>query len=149
VLRKIEERATETAHRMLWTCGAVFRYAIVTGRLETDITPSLKGSLKPVNGGHFSAITDTKVLGALLRAIDSYSGSLMVKTALQIAPLVFVRPIELRNMEWTHVDFDTKEWRYLVTKTNAQHIVPLANQVINAIQELQPNYRTWSFCVPQ
>ncbi len=138
VLRKIEERAIETAHRMLWTCGSVFRYAIVTGRLETDITQALKGSLKPVNGGHFSAITDAKALGALLRAIDSYSGSLMVKTALQIAPLVFVRPIELRNMEWAHVDFDTKEWRYLVTKTNVQHIVPLANQVINTIQELQP-----------
>jgi integrase len=137
VLRKIEERATETAHRMLWTCGAVFRYAIVTGRLETDITPSLKGSLKPVNGGHFSAITNPKELGALLRAIDSYSGSLMVKTALKIAPMIFVRPIELRNMEWSQIDFETKEWRYLVTKTNVQHIVPLANQVINAIQELQ------------
>lgn len=139
VLRKIEERnAIETAHRTLQTCGQIFRYAIATGRLETDITQALKGSLKPVNGGHFSAITDIKALSALLRAIDSYSGSLMVKTALKIAPLVFVRPIELRNMEWAHIDFDAKEWRYLVTKTNVQHIVPLAKQVINAIQELQP-----------
>ncbi len=138
VLRKIEERAIETAHRMLWTCGAVFRYAITTGRLDADITQALRGSLKPVNGGHFSAITNPKELGALLlRAIDSYSGSLLVKKALKIAPRIFVRPIELRGMEWSQIDFETKEWRYLVTKTNVQHIVPLANQVINAIQELQ------------
>ena len=74
----------------------------------------------------------------MLRAIDSYSGSLMVKTALQIAPQVFVRPIELRGMEWQHVDFETKEWRYLVTKTNVQHIVPLSNQVIKALENVKP-----------
>jgi integrase len=139
VLRKIEERgAIESAHRTLQIFGQITRYAIATGRIDVDISQFLRGSLRPVNGGHFAAITNPKELGALLRAIDSYSGSLMVKTALQIAPQVFVRPIELRGMEWSHVDFDTKEWRYLVTKTNVQHIVPLANQVINAIQELQP-----------
>ncbi|MDD5215371.1 MAG: integrase arm-type DNA-binding domain-containing protein [Methylococcales bacterium] len=139
VLRKIEERgAIESAHRTLQIFGQVTRYTIATGRVDVDISQFLRGSLKPVNGGHFSEITDIRKLGALLRAIDSYSGSLIVKTALQIAPLVFVRPSELRGMEWSHIDFDTKEWRYLVTKTNVQHIVPLANQVINAIQELQP-----------
>ncbi len=139
VLRRIEDRgAIESAHRTLWTCGAIFRYAVATGRLETDITQALKGSLKPVNGGHFSAITNPKELSGLLRVIDGYAGSIIVKTALQIAPLVFVRPSELRGMEWEHIDFDTKEWRYLVTKTNVHHIVPLANQVIKALENLQP-----------
>jgi integrase len=118
--------------------GQITRYAIATGRIDVDISQFLRGSLRPVNGGHFAAITNPKELGALLRAIDSYSGSLMVKTALQIAPQVFVRPIELRGMEWQHVDFGTKEWRYLVTKTNVQHIVPLSNQVIKALENVKP-----------
>ena len=139
VLRKIEERgAVESAHRTLQIFGQVTRYAIATGRIDVDISQFLRGSLRPVNGGHFAAITNPKELGALLRAIDSYSGSLMVKTALQIAPQVFVRPIELRGMEWQHVDFETKEWRYLVTKTNVQHIVPLSNQVIKALENVKP-----------
>jgi integrase len=139
VLRKIEERgAVESAHRTLQIFGQITRYAIATGRIDVDISQFLRGSLRPVNGGHFAAITNPKELGALLRAIDSYSGSLMVKTALQIAPQVFVRPIELRGMEWQHVDFETKEWRYLVTKTNVQHIVPLSNQVIKALENVKP-----------
>ena len=149
LLRKIEERnAIETAHRTLQTCGQIFRYAIATGRLEADITPFLRGSLKPVNGGHFAAITDIKDLAALLRAIDSYSGSIIVKTALQLATLVFVRPSELRGMEWAHIDFDVKEWRYLVTKTNVQHIVPLANQVIAILKEIQPLTQHGRFVFP-
>lgn len=139
VLRKIEERgAIESAHRTLQIFGQITRYAIATGRIDVDISQFLRGSLRPVTGGHFAAITNPKELGALLRAIDSYTGSLVVKTALQIAPLVFVRPSELRGMEWSQIDFYTKEWRYLVTKTNVQHIVPLANQVIKAIENLKP-----------
>jgi integrase len=149
LLRKIEERnAIETAHRTLQTCGQIFRYAIATGRLEADITPFLRGSLKPVNGGHFAAITDIKNLAALLRAIDSYSGSVVVKTALRLAPLVFVRPSELRGMEWAHIDFDANEWRFLVTKTNVQHIVPLANQVITILKEIQPLTQHGRFVFP-
>ncbi|MDD5755567.1 MAG: integrase arm-type DNA-binding domain-containing protein, partial [Methylococcales bacterium] len=138
-LRRIEERdAVESAHRTLQIFGQITRYAIATGRIEVDISPFLRGSLRVVNGGHFAAITNPKELGALLRAIDGYTGSIIVKTALQIAPLVFVRPSELRGMEWEHIDFDAKEWRYLVTKTNVQHIVPLSKQVIDAINELKP-----------
>jgi integrase len=149
LLRKIEERnAIETAHRTLQTCGQIFRYAIATGRLEADITPFLRGSLKPVNGGHFAAITDIKNLAALLRAIDSYSGSVVVKTALRLAPLVFVRPSELRGMEWAHIDFDANEWRFLVTKTNVQHIVPLANQVVTILKEIQPLTQHGRFVFP-
>jgi len=129
VLRKVEERgAVETAHRVLQVCGQVFRYAIATKRAENDISQALKGALKPVKGGHFGAITDPFQLGALLRAIDDYNGSVVVKTALQIAPLVFVRPGELRAMQWQQLDFEAREWLYLVTKTQVQHIVPLSEK---------------------
>lgn len=138
-LRKIEERgAVESAHRTLQTCGQIFRYGIATGRLETDISQFLRGSLATVSGGHFAAITEPKELGALLRATDCYTGSNIVKTALQIAPMVFVRSGELRSMEWSQIDFEAREWRYLVSKTNVQHIVPLANQVIERLEQIKP-----------
>jgi integrase len=138
IIRKVEYRgAVETARRILQVCGQILRYGIATGRLESDVGPALRGSLTPVVSGHFGAITDPKQLGALLRAIDAYSGSFLVKSALQIAPLVFVRPGELRAMEWAHVDIEAKEWRYLVTKTNVQHIVPLSDQVIRILTDLQ------------
>ncbi|ASF47846.1 tyrosine-type recombinase/integrase [Methylovulum psychrotolerans] len=138
-LRRIEARnAIETAHRALQVCGQVFRYAIATGRTERDITPDLRGSLMTIKGGHFSAVTEPKQAAELLRAIDGYSGSFVVKSALQLAPLVFVRPGELRQAEWEHIDFDTKEWRYLVTKTQTPHIVPLSAQALTILQELKP-----------
>ncbi len=77
-------------------------------------------------------------LRPLLRAIDDYSGSFEVKSALRLAPLVFVRPSELRQAEWEHIDFETKQWRYFVTKTKTDHIVPLSNQAIAILQEIQP-----------
>jgi integrase len=138
-LRRIEARnAIETAHRALQVCGQVFRYAIATGRTERDITPDLRGSLMTIKGGHFSAVTEPKQAAELLRAIDGYSGSFVVKSALQLAPLVFVRPGELRQAEWEHIDFETKEWRYLVTKTQTPHIVPLSAQALTILQELKP-----------
>ena len=139
MLRKIEARnAISTAHKTLQICGQIFRYAVVTGRIERDITPDLRGSLKLAKGTHFSAITEPKEAGALLRAIDDYSGSFIVKTALQLAPLVFVRPNELRHAEWEHINFETKEWRYLVTKTETLHIVPLSNQTIVLLENIKP-----------
>lgn len=101
VLRRIEERgALETAHRALQLCGQIFRYAIATGRADSDISADLRGALPPVKGGHFAAITEPHKAAELLRAIDVYSGSFVVKSALQLAPLVFVRPGELRQAEW-------------------------------------------------
>jgi len=138
-LRRIEARnAIETAHRALQVCGQVFRYAIATGRAERDITPDLRGSLTQTKGGHFSAVTEPKQAAELLHAIDGYSGSFIVKSALQLAPLVFVRPGELRQAEWEHIDFEAKEWRYRVTKTLTPHIVPLSAQAITILQELKP-----------
>ncbi len=96
-VRKIEARgALETAHRALSTCGQVFRYAVATGRTERDPTGDLRGALPPFKGNHFAAITDPKRVGQLLREIDGYQGTFAVNCALRLAPLVFVRPGELR-----------------------------------------------------
>ena len=119
-------------------CGQVFRYAVATGRAERDITPDLRGALPPAKGEHFAAITEPKQVAELLRAIDGYQGSLPSVCALKLAPLVFVRPGELRAAEWQHIDLDTKEWRYFVSKTEVQHIVPLSNQAVAILQELHP-----------
>jgi integrase len=138
-LQRIENRnAIETAHRALQVTGQVFRYAEVTGRVERDITQALKGALSKVNGGHFSSMTEPAKVKDLLRAIDVYSGGFVVKSALQLAPLVFVRPSELRQAEWEHIDLEAKEWRYLVTKTKTPHIVPLSQQAIAIFTNLKP-----------
>jgi integrase len=138
VLRRIEERgAVDTTHRALQLCGQVFRYAVATGRAERDITPDLKGALKQAGHYHFSSMTDPKIVAGLLRAIDDYTGTYVVKTALQLAPLVFVRPGELRQAEWAAIDLEAKEWRYLVTKTKTQHIVPLSRQAVELLTELR------------
>ena len=138
-LRRVEDRGTiETAHRTLQICGQVFRYAVATSRVDRDITPDLRGALPPAKGEHFAAITEPKQVAELLRAIDSYQGSLSAISALKLAPMVFVRPGELRAAEWKHIDFDAREWRYFVTKTKTEHIVPLSIQAIAILLELHP-----------
>ncbi len=138
-VRRIEKRgALETAHRALGNCGQVFRYAIATGRAKRDPTGDLRGALPAVRPTHFAAITDPKRVGALMRAIDGYEGSLTVRCALRLAPLVFVRPGELRHAEWTAMDLDGGEWRYTVTKTNTPHVVPLSSQAVAILRELKP-----------
>jgi integrase len=137
-VRRIENRgALETAHRALGNCGQVFRYAIATGRATRDVSSDLRGALPPVKGEHFAAITEPKQVGALLRAMDGYTGSYIVRCALRLAPLVFVRPGELRKAEWKDIDLDGEEWRYTVTKTNTQHIVPLSRQSLELLRDLQ------------
>ncbi len=137
VLRKIEKRgAKETAHRALSDCGRVYRYAIATGRAESDITRDLRGALKPAQGSHLAAITDEKRLGELLRMIDSYQGTHIVEAALKFAPLVFVRPGELRQAKWTDIDLENAQWSYLVQKTQTPHIVPLAKQAVAILKDL-------------
>ncbi len=139
VIQRIEQRgAIETAHRALQNCGQVFRYAIATQRAERDPSHDLRGALTPVKGKHFASITDPKHIGELLRAIESYEGTLTVRCALRLAPLVFVRPGELRHAKWEDIDLDTAEWRYTVSKTNTQHIVPLSKQAITILNELRP-----------
>ena len=149
VLRRIESRgALETAHRALGDCGQVFRYGVATGRCERDPTGDLRGALAPAKGEHFAATTDPERLSAILRAIDGYQGTLTVRCALRLAPLVFVRPGELRKAEWADVDFDAKEWSYTVTKTNTPHIVPLSRQAIEILRELYPLTGQGRFAFP-
>jgi integrase len=139
VIRRIEERgALETAHRALSNCGQVFRYAIATGRAERDSSQDLKGALPPVKTKHFAAQTDPKRFGELLRTFEDYQGSLIVRCALRLAPLIFVRPGELRYAKWEDIDFDLAQWSYIVTKTETPHIVPLATQAIAILKELHP-----------
>lgn len=137
-IRRIEERGVhETARRALATCGQIFRYAVQTGRAKQNPTTDARGALPPVKGGHFAAITEPKKVGELLRALDGYQGSLVVKCALKLAPLVFVRPGELRTAQWGDINLDTAEWRYTVSKTNTEHVVPLAKQAIGILKEIK------------
>jgi integrase len=137
MLRRIESRgAIETAHRAMQSCGQVMRYAIATGRAERDVAADLRGALQPVKSEHFAAITDPAAVGPLLRAIHGYRGTLTVQCALKLAPLVFVRPGELRRAKWTDIDLDAAEWRFIASKTETPHVVPLATQAVAILREL-------------
>lgn len=111
VVRRIEKRgALETAHRALGNCGQVFRYAVATGRTERDPSGDLRGALPPVKGTHFASATEPKQVAEVLRALDGYEGTLPVRCALRLAPLVFVRPGELRHAQWGDINLKTAEW---------------------------------------
>ena len=139
VVRRIEERGSlETAHRALQTCGQVFRYAVATGRALRDPTGDLRGALPPARGSHFAAVTEPTEVGTLLRALDKYSGTFTVCCALRLAPLVFVRPGELRTALWSDIDLTAGLWSYEVPKTGTAHVVPLSSQAVSILQELQP-----------
>lgn len=149
VIRRIESRgAIETAHRALTNCGQVFRYAIQTGRAKRDVAHDLKGAIPPAKENHHAAILDPVKIGGLLRAIDGYSGQFIVKCALKLAPLVFVRPGELRHAEWDGIDFKTEEWRFIASKTKKPHIVPLANQSLAILKEIHPLTGAGRFVFP-
>lgn len=141
VARRIEERGRiETAHRALQNCGQVFRYGVATGRADRDPTGDLRGAIPPSKVKHHPSITDPKEIAQLLRAIDGYQGSLVTSCALRLAPLVFVRPGELRQAEWTEIDLDAAEWRIPAgkMKMGEQHIVPLSKQAVTILQEIFP-----------
>jgi integrase len=141
VLRRIEARgAHETAHRALQNCGRVFRYAVVTDRADRDITRDLSGALAPVIEQHHATITEPRAVGALLRAIQGYQGSFVTQCALRLAPLVFVRPGELRKAEWSEFEVENSEWRIPAErmKMNAPHLVPLSRQAVEILRELEP-----------
>lgn len=151
VVRRIESRgAPETARRCLQYLSRIGRYAVATGRAERDAAADLRGCLPPANKKHFSSLTDPKDIAALLRAIDNYQGSFIVLCALRLAPLVFVRPGELRKAEWTEFDLDGAEWRIPAVrmKMKEQHIVPLASQVVAILRELHPLTGSGQFLFP-
>lgn len=148
VFRLIEARGhLETLHRTLANCGQVFRYAIATSRAILDPTYKMSEAFpKPIKR-HFSAITDPQGVATLLRDIDEYHGTYVVKCALQLTPLFFLRPIELRLAEWSEFDLDRAEWvipigRMKRTRRDKEanpkevHVVPLAKQAVGILREL-------------
>ena len=141
VLRRIESRgALDTAHRTRNHCGQVFRYAIATGKADRDPSGDLLGALPPVKYGNRAAITDPKELAQLLRAVDNFKGSFVVKCAMQMLPILFCRPGELRHMEWKEIDFETNQWKIPAEKMKMENAftVPLPSQALKLLNELSP-----------
>ncbi|MEI6611187.1 MAG: integrase arm-type DNA-binding domain-containing protein [Deltaproteobacteria bacterium] len=150
VLRRVESRgALETAHRIKTICGQVFRFAITTGRAERDPSADLKGALPQPQKKHMAALTDPKDVAPLLRAMDDYNGSFVVKCALKLAALFFVRPGELRTAQWSEINLDTAEWNLPIARMKLTlkikqerkgqcHLVPLASQAVTILKEIMP-----------
>ncbi|MEI6213376.1 MAG: integrase arm-type DNA-binding domain-containing protein [Desulfuromonadales bacterium] len=148
VLRKIETVTLETAHRVKFIIGQIFRYAVGSGRAERDLTVDLKGQLPARSKRHHAAITDPKELAGLLRAIDGFKGTYIVKCALQLSPLVFLRPGELRQAEWSEFDLEAAEWnipierlklkkRIKEERKGEKHLVPLSRQAVEILKGIQ------------
>ncbi len=136
-LRKIERRgAVETAHRARALAGLVFRYAIATGRADRNPANDLVGALTQPQTRHFASLTEPAKVGELLRALHNYRGSPVVTGALRLAPLVFVRPGELRRARWADIDLEAAEWRFAASKTGTPHLV--STQAITVLRDLQP-----------
>ena len=147
VVQKIENRkALDTAHRTLGSCGQVFRYGISTGRCERDISHDLRGALPPAPESHFAAVTEPDQIAGILRALDEYKGTFQVQCALRLAPLVFVRPGELRKAKWSEFDLDAAEWTLKLSKRKKSQqadptkdeylIVPLPRQAMQILRDL-------------
>ena len=139
VLQKIEEQEKNyTAHQVSQYCSRVFRYAIATGRAERDPVADLKGALKPHRKIHLAAIIDVEKIKQLLLAMKSFTGTKVVKAALWFSAYTFCRPGEIRQAEWSEINFDACEWRIPAEKmkTRKMHIVPLAPQVVQLLKDL-------------
>lgn len=148
-LERIEQRgAIETAHRALQTCGAVFRYAVRTGRADSDPSGALKGALTPWRPMPFAAATTPDAATKLLRKIEGSSSRPVVRSALRLAPLMFARPGELVRMKWKELDLDGGQWRYFVTKTKRTHIATLSTQAANILRDLHPLTGRGEFVFP-
>jgi integrase len=147
-LRRVEKRgAIETAHTLRQTAGQVMRYAVQTGRCERNPVSDLHGALKPVVTEHMAAVLEPVRAGELLRAIDGYTGQPVTRCALQLSALLFQRPGNIRQMEWSWLDLDAAMLtipaaamkRRLHQKINGRpHFVPLAPQAVEILRELQP-----------
>jgi len=140
VCRRIEDRGVfETARRVKENISQVMRYAIATGRADRDPCPDLRGALKPATVKHMPTLTEPAKVAELLQTIDAYQGKgVTVRAALRLAPLVFVRPGELRGAKWADIDLDAAEWRFVTSKTKTEHLVPLSRQSVEILRDLQP-----------
>lgn len=141
VIKRVEKRGkVDTARRILNTCDRIFCYAVADGRAERSPAQDIRGVIKTVKTQHLATITDEKEVGALLRAIDGYKGGFIATSALKLAPLVFTRPGELRRAEWSEIDLDGAIWRIPgeKMKRGITHLVPLSEQAIAILKEIQP-----------
>lgn len=140
LLQRIAIRTLETAHRLKIAVSMAFQYATQKGLIPTNPAASLRGVLPTVKHKHMSAPTEPKAVAELMRAIESFNGTAIVKAALQLTPMLFVRPGELRKMEWAELDLDTSQWNIPAEKMKMKlpHLVPLAKQAVDILRFLQP-----------
>ena len=161
-LRVIEKRgAIESAHKIKQLCSQIFRFAVASSLADRDMTVDLRGALSAVPEAHYAAMTDPKEAAELLRAIDAYNGHAYTVVALKLAPLVFLRPGELRTAEWSEIDLDTAEWRIPgpKMKMGQDYIVALARQAVALLRKLHamtghgkfvfPSVRTGERCMSE
>lgn len=146
LMLKVEARGTiETADRIKLYCRQILRYALNNNMIEVNPVDDMKDILSKRKTRNHAALTKPKEIAPLLRAIDGFDGSFVVKCALKLAPLLFVRPGELRQMEWKEIDFElldgsTPEWNIPGSKMKMKepHVVPLCKQAVAILRELQP-----------
>lgn len=138
VLRPLETGSGDTAHRVKNLCSQIWRYAAQTGRVKYDVTTALRGALTPIKQTHFAAVTSSAELGPLLEAMGNYRGESSVKAALMLAPMMLVRPGELRRMEWKDLDLVNGAWDFQPSKGGGAMITPLPRQAVTILKELQP-----------
>lgn len=139
VLQRIEARSIETAHRLRNTCRQIFSFAVATGLVAVNPATDLRAALSPKPPPqHMAAPTDPQAVAEILRILDGYEGSFVVRCALRLAPLIFVRPGELRAMQWADLNLTAAEWRFMVNKTKTPHVVPLSHQALTILEEIQP-----------
>ena len=150
LLRGVECRSVVKAHRLLSECGRIFRYAVATGRAERDVAADLRGALRPLRSRHLAALTNPGEIGRLLRALDGYWSSFPVQCALRMAPYVFVRANELSGARWREFDLHRGEWRIPAErmKNRVAHIVPLARQVVEILEQLRGHNGDGLFLFP-
>ena len=151
VLLRVERKGTyETARKLRGYCGQIFRYAIASGFATRDVSQDLRGALAPKTTNHLASITEPKAIGDLLRAIDDYNGYIATRCALRFSALTFARPGEIRQAEWSEIDWGAKEWRIPAEKMKKRrpHIVPLSKQAIEVLKELEPLTGVGRFLFP-
>jgi len=151
IARRMERRgAIESGHRVIQNCGQIMRYAIASGIAKRNPVADLRGALQPKPKRHYAAITDAKDLAPLLRAIHAYTGRAVTRWALALAPLVFLRPGELRQAEWSEFDLDAGLWLIPASrmKMRTEHLVPLSRQAMEILREIHPLTNRGRFVFP-
>lgn len=150
-IRRVKDRGhMDSAHRLRELAGQVFRFGIQTGRCERNIAGDLRGAIPPKGKRNFPAITQPKEFGKLLRAIWSYPGLFHTCCAFKLSALFGLRPGEIRHLEWSEIDLEERLIRIPMGKMKARrtHLVPLSDQALEIIKELQPLTGNNQYCFP-